>query len=165
MQKITENYEEYFRLVYGFLLGLTDGNHHLTEELTQETFYRAVKNSESFKGESKVSTWLCQIAKYTFYQYLEKKKKTKEILLKEEEKVRDFPSPEEQITKKERKVEIYSLVQKLPNSMKEVFLYRLTGDLSFREIGEICGKTENWARVTYYRAKQQLGKELKEEDE
>lgn len=78
MQKITENYEEYFRLVYGFLLGLTDGNHHLTEELTQETFYRAVKNSESFKGESKVSTWLCQIAKYTFYQYLEKKKKTKE---------------------------------------------------------------------------------------
>ena len=118
MSEIKDNFDEYYHTVYGFLMSLTGGDQDLTEELAQETFYRAVKNSSSFKGASE-----------------------------------------------ERKLEIYGLIQKLPNPMKEVFLYRLTGDLSFREIGNICGKTENWARVTYYRAKQQLGKELAKEYE
>lgn len=165
MQEMEQYYEEYFQMVYGFLMGLTGGEPHLSEELTQETFYRAIKNSASFKGESKVSTWLCQIARYTFYQYLEKKNKRKESSLKEEINVSGETTVEEQLISEEGKVEIYTLIQKLPNPMKEVVLYRLTGDLSFRDIGRICGKTENWARVTYYRAKQQLGKELLKEDE
>ena len=165
MSEIKDNFDEYYHTVYGFLMSLTGGDHDLTEELAQETFYRAVKNSSSFKGESKVVTWLCQIARYTFYQYVDKKKKRNEVSFEEQEIVSTGTTVEEQIASEERKLEIYGLIQKLPNSMKEVFLYRLTGDLSFREIGNICGKTENWARVTYYRAKQQLGKELAKEYE
>ena len=165
MSEIKDNFDEYYHTVYGFLISLTGGDQDLTEELAQETFYRAVKNSSSFKGESKVITWLCQIARYTFYQYVDKKKKRNEVSFEEQEIVSTGTTVEEQIASEERKLEIYGLIQKLPNSMKEVFLYRLTGDLSFREIGNICGKTENWARVTYYRAKQQLGRELAKEHE
>ena len=165
MSEIKDNFEEYYHTVYVFLMSLTGGDCDLTEELTQETFYRAIKNLSSFKGESKVVTWLCQIARYTFYQYLDKKKKRNENSFDELEVPSTEKSLDEHLASEERKLEIYELIQKLPSSMKEVFLYRLTGDLSFREIGNICGKTENWARVTYYRAKQQLGKELSRENE
>lgn len=165
MSEIKDNFEEYYHTVYGFLMSITGGEQDLAEELTQETFYRALKNSASFKGESKVITWLCQIARYTFYQYVDKKKKRNEVCFEESELISEGTTIEEYIASEESKVEIYGLIQKLPNPMKEVFLYRLTGDLSFREIGDICGKTENWARVTYYRAKQQLGRELAKKDE
>ena len=165
MSDIKDNFDEYYHTVYGFLMSLTNGDCDLSEELTQETFYRAIKNSASFKGESKVITWLCQIARYTFYQYIDKKKKRNEVPLEEQELLNEHMTMEDALVSNERKMEIYGLIQKLPDSMKEVFLYRLTGDLSFREIGNICGKTENWAKVTYYRAKQQLGKELAKEYE
>ena len=165
MLGLKDNFDEYYHTVFGFLMSLTDGDHDLAEELAQETFYRAVKNSSSFKGDSKVITWLCQIARYTFYQYVDKKKKRNEVYLEDSEIIHEESSVEDYLASKERKLEIYGLIQKLPESMKEVFLYRLTGDLSFRELGNICGKTENWARVTYYRAKQQLGKELAKEYE
>ena len=165
MSEIKDNFDEYYRTVYGVLMSLTGGEHDLAEELAQETFYRALKNSSSFKGESKVITWLCQIARYTFYQYVDKKKKRNEVYLEESEVINEGTTLEDYLASEESKVEIYGLIQKLPSSMKEVFLYRLTGDLSFREIGNICGKTENWARVTYYRAKQQLGRELAKRNE
>lgn len=66
--------EEYYQTVYGYLVGITGGNTDLAEELTQETFYRAIKASGKFRGDCKMSTWLCQIAKFTFYQHLDKKK-------------------------------------------------------------------------------------------
>ena len=75
--------EEYYPLVLGYLLTLTNGNKDLAEDLTQETFYRAIKNIKSFRGDCKVSTWLCQIAKYTFWQYLDKSKKYKQVPLDE----------------------------------------------------------------------------------
>ena len=120
--------EEYYSTVYGYLLTITGGNYDLAEELTQETFYRAIKNAGQFRGDCKMTTWLCQIAKYTFYQHLDKKNRRKEVSIEE--------------------------------ALKDVLMLRLSGELSFREIGEILGKTENWARVTFYRGKQILGKEL-----
>ena len=73
--------EEYYPIVLGYLLTLTNGNKDLAEDLTQETFYRAIKNIDGFRGECRVSTWLCQIAKYTFWQQLEKTKKYKHYLI------------------------------------------------------------------------------------
>ena len=70
--------EEYYQTVFGYLITITGGDYELAEELTQETFYRAIKNSGKFRGECKMSTWLCQIAKYAFYQHLDKKKRRKE---------------------------------------------------------------------------------------
>lgn len=164
MQDMRQAYEEYFHTVYGFLMGLTGGNQDLAEELTQETFYRAIKNVSKFREECKMSTWLCQIAKYTFYQHLDKKNKHAEVSLDTMVETGIDEQLEQNFIQNENKLVIYKKIQELPSPMKDVFLFRLTGDLSFREIGNIFGKTENWARVTYYRGKQILGKELEKDD-
>lgn len=75
VKDIKKAYEEYYQTVFGFLLGITAGNYDLSEELTQETFYRAAKNIGKFRGDCKMSTWLCQIAKYAYFQYLDKQKR------------------------------------------------------------------------------------------
>lgn len=164
MQDMRQVYEEYFHTVYGFLMGLCGGDDDLAEELTQETFYRAIKNSGKFRGECKMSTWLCQIAKYTYYQYLDKKKRHREVSLEDMTDTGIDELLEQQFIENEGKLAVYKKIQELPSPMKDVFLLRLTGDLSFKEIGNIFGKTENWARVTYYRGKQILGRELEQDD-
>lgn len=152
--------EEYYSTVYGYLLTITGGNYDLAEELTQETFYRAIKNAGQFRGDCKMTTWLCQIAKYTFYQHLDKKNRRKEVSMEDAIEVAASQQLEKEYISNEQKVEIYKKIQELDSPMKDVLMLRLSGELSFREIGEILGKTENWARVTFYRGKQILGKEL-----
>lgn len=164
MQDMRKVYEEYFHTVYGFLMGLSGGDDDLAEELTQETFYRAIKNSGKFRGECKMSTWLCQIAKYTYYQYLDKKKRHGEVSLEDMTDTGIGEQLEQSFIENEEKLIVYKKIQELQSPMKDVFLLRLTGDLSFKEIGNIFGKTENWARVTYYRGKQILGRELEKDD-
>ncbi len=159
-----EVYEEYYHTVYGFLIGLTGGDDDLAQELTQETFYRAVKNARKFRGECKMSTWLCQIAKYSFYQYVDKKKRRKEVPLEEAMEAVVGEQLEQSFLQKEGKISIYKKIQALESPMKDVVLLRISGDLSFREIGDILGKSENWARVTFYRGKQIIGRELEKDD-
>jgi len=153
--------EEYYPLVLGYLLTLTGANYDLAEELTQETFFRAIKNISKFKGESKVSTWLCQIAKYTFWQYLDKNNRSKEVLICESPEMPSLELVEEIYQKQETNRALYEAIGKLDKLTRDVMLYRITGDLSFKEIGELMGKTENWARVIFFRGKQRLGKEMK----
>lgn len=157
MKKVCEGY---YQTVYGYLITITGGNYDLAEELTQETFYRAIKNAGKFRGDCKMSTWLCQIAKFSFYQHLDKKNRRKEVSMD----IAIEQAAEQQLEKEyisnEQKLEIYKKIQQLESPTKDVLMLRLSGELSFREIGEILGKTENWARVTFYRGKQILGKEL-----
>lgn len=152
--------EEYYQTVYGYLITITGGNFDLAEELTQETFYRAIRNANKFREECKMSTWLCQIAKYTFYQYIEKKNRHGEVSMDSTADVAVERELEKQLLDNESKLEIFRCIQKMDSPMKDVMLMRLSGELSFREIGEILEKTENWARVTFYRGKQIIGKEL-----
>lgn len=156
--------EEYYQTVYGYLITITGGNYDLAEELTQETFYRAIKNAKQFREECKMSTWLCQIAKYTFYQYLDKKKRRKEVSMDAAIEVAMEQQIEREYISNEQKLLIYKKIQKLESPTKDVLMLRLSGELSFKEIGEILGKTENWARVTFYRGKQVLGKELDKDE-
>ena len=152
--------EEYYQTVFGYLVSITGGDHDLAEELTQETFYRAIKNAANFKGECKMSTWLCQIAKYTFYQHIDKKKRQKEVPMEVTIEAEARQKLESEYIENEQKLEIYKCIQKLESPMRDVLMLRLSGELSFREIGEILGKSENWARVTFYRGKQIVGKEM-----
>ncbi|MBQ7942496.1 MAG: sigma-70 family RNA polymerase sigma factor [Lachnospiraceae bacterium] len=152
--------EEYYQTVYGYLITITGGNYDLAEELTQETFYRAIKNAGMFRGDCKMSTWLCQIAKFSFYQHLDKKKRRKEVSMDTAIEQAAEQQLEKEYISNEQKLEIYKRIQQLESPTKDVLMLRLSGELSFREIGEILGKTENWARVTFYRGKQMLGKEL-----
>ena len=161
MKKICE---EYYQTVYGYLVTITGRDYDFAEELTQETFYRAIKNANKFRGDCKMSTWLCQIAKYTFNQYLDKKNRKKEVSMDTVIETAAKQQLEKEYISNEQKLEIYKKIQKLESPTKDVLMLRLSGELSFREIGEILGKTENWARVTFYRGKQIIGKEIEKDE-
>lgn len=149
-------YREYAQAVYRFLMSLC-GDEETAEELTQETFYQAVRCANKYDGTCKVSTWLCQIAKHLWYRELEKRKKkgTKPL---DEKMPSDRKTPDEELCVREEKMELFRKVHILDETAKEVVLLRVTGAFSFREIGELFGKNENWARVTFYRAKQKIVK-------
>lgn len=157
---IDEAYRENFQLVYKYLFGLTGGNDHLAEELTQETFYRATKKIKEFRGDCKLSTWLCQIAKYVFYQEIDKKKRRKEVSLDVAVECAASENLEKKLIDQEQKLAIYQSIQKLDPNQKDVMMLRLSGNLSFREIGVILGQSENWARVNFYRGKKVIEREV-----
>ena len=155
MQNIEEIYKEYFEIVNKYLFCLTHNN-DISEELTQETFYRAVKKIKTYKGECKISVWLCQIAKNLWYDKCRKDKRIVHIDEKELFNIQTLNDIEEQIISKEEKVALYRKLQQLDEKTREVIYLRITGELSFKEIGIILNKTENWARVTFYRGKNKL---------
>lgn len=154
MQSIEKVYKEYFETVNKYLFCLTHDN-DISEELTQETFYKAVKKIDTYKGNSKISVWLCQIAKNTWYDWCRKNKR----LVNMEESlfnIQDIDTAEEKVIANEEKLSLYKKMQKLDEKTREVLYLRITGELSFKEIANILNKTENWARVTFYRGKNHL---------
>lgn len=151
---LDETYRRYADLVFKYCYTLSR-DEHTAEELTQETFYQAVRSSHRYDGSCKVSTWLCEIAKHLWYRELEKRKKKGTVPL-DEELVSGEPSAEERTALRADVLQLFRRAHLLTEPAREVFLLRVSGELSFREIGEIFGKTENWARVTYYRAKQKV---------
>ena len=153
--------EEYYPLVFGYLMTLTGGDRDLSEDLTQETFLRAIQRIHTFRGEAKMSTWLCQIAKYCFYQYLSKRSHCKAVSIDTADNLSADELIEESYLIKEERSVLYEMIRKLEPAMRDVLLYRIVGELSFRQIGELMGKTENWARVNFYRGKEMVGKEMR----
>lgn len=155
MQDIEKVYEECFETVYKYLFCLTHDS-DLSEELTQETFYRAVMKIDTFKEECKVSVWLCQIAKHLWYDNLKKDKKMPKVSEEELGLITSNENLEELVISNEEKVTLYKKMQKLDDLTREVIYLRITGELSFKEIGDILNKTESWARVTFYRGKNKM---------
>lgn len=151
-----KDFEEYSDLVFKYLMSLCR-DAMLAEELTQETFYRAIRSSGKFDGSCKVSTWLCQIAKHLWYQELDKRRRHREEPLQENGASDGL---ENAYCRKEQTMEVMKAVHILEENAKEIFLLRSIGGFSFREIGEIFGRNENWARVTFYRAKQKVIQEV-----
>jgi RNA polymerase sigma-70 factor (ECF subfamily) len=157
MDAIEKIYSEYSKTVYRYLLSMTH-NESIAEELMQETFYQAIRCLSKYNGSCKISTWLCSIAKNLWRNYC--KKHHKEIALDEDSNMEFIPSPEETVLAGINKVEIMKALHRLKDPQREVMYLRLSGELSFREIGEIMDRTENWARVTYYRGKEKLLEEV-----
>ena len=155
MLSMEDVYREHSHMVDQYLLSLSH-DADLAEELTQETFYQAIRRIDYFNAESKVSTWLCGIAKNLFYAYLRKHPPT-EIL---DENSTLCKSAESEVMSSLDKMDLLKQIHLLKEPGREVIHLRLYGNLSYAEIGEIMGKSENWARVTFYRAKEQLRKEL-----
>lgn len=152
-----ELYKENAALVYHFLLSKC-GDSQVAEELTQETFLQAIRSADRYDGSCKMSVWLCQIAKHLLYQYWRKQKRN--VPLADEEQIlAEEPDVERQVLAREELLEVLGRLHRLPVSMREVVYLRITGDLSFREIGRIMGKSENWARVNFFRAKELLKRE------
>lgn len=156
MKQIEELYLNYAKTVYKYLLCLTK-DEDIAEDLTQETFYQALKNISNFKGECKVSVWLCQVAKYSWYKHLDKSKKCNcgsydEVAFE----VSSNQNLESDLLKSEDKMELFKKIHLLDSQSKEIIYLRLSGELSFKEISDIFNKSENWARVSFYRAKKKL---------
>ena len=161
---IEELYRTYFDIVYRYIRSISqDGS--LAEEVTQETFFKALKKADQFRGDCDVRVWLCQIAKNTLYDHLKKQKKQ----LLGDEKLEKTESAggellEEKLAQRSQAMEIHKVLHRLSEPYKEVFSLRIFGELTFREIGMLFGKSENWARVTYYRARVKIREELEYED-
>ena len=155
MQDMEQIYEQYFETVYKYLFCLTR-NSDISEELTQETFYRAVKKIHTFKGDCKISVWLCQIAKNLWYDECRKNRKNLKTSEDTFLEIQNSDVTEEKVIQNEEKMALYKKLQKLDEKTREVIYLRITGELSFKEIGTILNQTENWARVTFYRGKQKL---------
>lgn len=159
---IEELYRTYFDIVYRYIRSISqDGS--LAEEVTQETFFKALKKADQFRGDCDVRVWLCQIAKNTLYDHL--KKQEKQLLGDEKlEKIESAGGEllEEKLAQRSQAMEIHKVLHRLSEPYKEVFSLRTFGELTFREIGMLFGKSENWARVTYYRARVKIREELEQ---
>ena len=155
-----EIYRTYAGYVYKYLLSLTN-DPDLAEELTQETFYQAIRKIDTFDRSCKISTWLCAIAKRQLAAW--RRKNPAAASDDAWENVPAGETPEQTLTDAETRAALYKTLHACPEPYREILYLRLLADLSFREIGEIFGKSENWARVTFYRGKEQLKKELEKQ--
>ena len=154
-----EIYQQYAKTVYKYLLSRTH-REDLAEELTQETFCQAIRAIDRFDGKCKLSTWLCAIAKNVHLTYLRKHPALEDI----DEVEIPVASAEESALDNLGKLQMIRMLHRLEEPYREVTYLRVFGELSFAEIGEVLGKTENWARVTFYRGKEKLRKEMSEND-
>ncbi|WP_461206741.1 RNA polymerase sigma factor [Clostridium sp. DL1XJH146] len=159
MRDIEKLYNDHFQTVFKYLFCMTH-DADLSEELTQETFYQALKTYKNFRGDCKVSVWLCQIAKHLWYKEFKKRNRHASDSMNEiSDNLPARENVEQTILESDSKIALYQKIQKLDEKSREVMYLRLTGELSFREIGEILKRNETWARVTFYRAKQKLVEE------
>ena len=147
---------EEYRTVHRFLLRLS-GDEELSQELTQETFYQAMRQWKSFRGQCKASTWLCGIAKRQYFLYCRRPPPAPVEALPEEA---DYTDP---LLSKESRMTIHRLLHSLPEPYREVVTLRTFGELTLEEIGGLFGKSGGWARTVYYRGRQQLNRLWKEE--
>ena len=163
MQSFEELFSRYFRQVYGFALSLTRDEGE-AEDLAQHTFYKALEKIDSFQGRSDPATWLCSIAKN---EYFNRQRRRREFPL--ESDVSACPSGDESVEtavqRGDEAMRIHRHLHTLSEPYREVFMLRVFSELRYGQIASLFGKTESWARVTYYRAKQDLQRRMKEEDD
>lgn len=151
-EKIEKLYETCYMRVFSYAMTLA-GERSQAEEITQETFFRAFSKQSEFRGESDEVTWLCTIAKN---YWLDEKRRGKRTEAMPEEMTDLGSGPEQAAVDRDSSFRIHMALHQLEEPYREVFELRVFGELSFREIGMIFSKTENWARVTYHRARLKL---------
>ena len=156
-------YNEYFNDVYLYIKRLS-GDEHVAEEITSETFFKALKSIDNFRGECEIRVWLCQIAKNSYYTYVKKNSKVQDV---DETELINLPdnknSVENEVQSKLQAFAIQKILHEIDEPYREVFMWRVYADLSFKEIAGIFNKNENWACVTYHRARKLIKERLESE--
>ncbi|MBQ6807108.1 MAG: RNA polymerase sigma factor [Lachnospiraceae bacterium] len=150
-------YNSYYMQVYSYVMTIMKDSYY-AEDITQEVFYKAMKSSGKFRKDSSESTWLCAIARNTCIDILRKQKK---YVQWDEMEIPNHENIEQSLIDKNTAFQIYQLLHNMEEPYQKVFQLRIFGELDFREIGNIFGKTESWARVTYHRAKLKLQERMK----
>lgn len=164
LKDIEEMYRDYAVPVKRYVLSIC-GNNTLADDITADTFYKAMNNIDCFT-EGRMLTWLCTIARNTYLDYV-RKKEYSNVSISEEMDMQlpsDKESMEEKCIRKEERMRLYQMIYKLDVDLKDVVYLRIFGELSFKEIGDILGKSENWARVNFYRSKNKLKGWIENED-
>ncbi len=161
MTDFQDIYERYFKVVFLYIKSLS-GSDEISEEITAEAFFKALKAIDTFKGESDIRIWLCSIAKNCYYTYLKKHKKEELMDKVPEEGSFENKSIEKKLIESSEALKIHRVLHKMPEPYKEVFTLRVFGELSFTVIGELFGKSENWACVTFHRAKKKIVLEMED---
>ena len=158
-------YKEYFNDVYLYIRRLS-GDEHIAEEITSETFFKALKSIDSFRGECEIRVWLCQIAKNSYYTYVKKNSKVQDV---DETELKNLPdnknNVENEVQSKLQAFAIQKILHEIDEPYREVFMWRVYADLSFKEIAGIFNKNENWACVTYHRARKLIKQRLEREQD
>lgn len=160
MTEFEQIYRDYFNDVFLYIRRLSD-NEHIAEEITSETFYKAMRSVESFRGDCDIRVWLCQIAKNCYCSYLKKAGRVDSIedidllnVSAQDETV------EERLARQDEVMQIQKILHDVPDPYKEVFMWRVFAELSYKQIGQLFGKSENWACVTYHRARNMIRERL-----
>ena len=157
-----EIYRTYFNDVFVYIRKLS-GDENIAEEITSQTFFKALSSINKFRGECDVRVWLCQIAKNCYFTYLKKNSKTENLDNLEVLNIQDFTCDiNEIISNKEQSKRIQTVLHTIPEPYKEVFMWRVFAELNFKEIGQIFDKSDNWACVTYHRARNMIKEKLEE---
>lgn len=152
-------YQRFFKDVYLFVFSISK-DQQIAEDITQETFFKALKEIKHFRGDCSVKSWLCQIAKNL---YISQTRKRSTVSLEEMDSVPNQAAGiniEKEYIQKEDMLSVYKVLHLLNEPYKEIFLLRTLGDLSFKEIADIFHKTESWARVSYHRARLKIQESL-----
>lgn len=158
MADFEQIYKDYFRDVFLYLRRLSGGNEQLAEDITSEAFSRALRGIDSFRGDCDIRVWLCQIAKNCYFTDRKQNSRTELVDDIEQHLQRAEKSPDEILLHNENAQQVKRLLHDLPDPYKEVFMWRTLGEMSFKQIGELFHKTENWACVTYHRARKMIQK-------
>jgi len=159
--KFEDMYQRFFKDVYLFVFSISK-DRQIAEDITLETFFKALKEIKNFRGDCSVKSWLCQIAKNL---YISQTRKKSMISLEDMDAVPNqisATSIEQEYIQKEDKLSVYKVLHFLDEPYKEIFLLRTLGDLSFKEIADVFHKTESWARVTYHRARLKIQEALEQ---
>lgn len=160
MTEFEKIYRTYFNDVYLYIRKLSRDD-VIAEEITSVAFFKAMQKLDSFKGDCDIRVWLCQIAKNSYYSYLKKHSRHTDIQNIEDSRLAEPVNIAQSLVDQDDAMRIHVLLHELPEPYKEVFTLRVFGELSFREIANIFSKTENWACVTYHRAKNKIKDQMK----
>ena len=154
---IDEAYKQYSQAVYLYLMSLCH-DAHLAQDLTEDTFLKAMRTIGSWRGECSFFSWLCAIAKN---EYITDKRRHRRRVEKERIEARCVQdTPETTLLREEQHLSLMRRIHALDEDAREVFYLRVMGEMKFSQIGSIMGRTENWARVTFYRAKERIRREM-----
>lgn len=160
MADFEEIYKKHFSDVYRYILKLS-GDQYIAEEITSETFLKAIKSIDSFRGDCEIRVWLCQIAKNCYFSYIKKHTPDRNgeldeaVLSLSEEK-----SLSDRVQEHSEALRVQKILLELGDPYKDVFMWRFYAELSFKEIGALYGKSENWACVTYHRTRKMIKERL-----
>jgi len=156
-------YREHAQAVYLYALSLCH-DAHLAQDLTEDTFLRAMRTLRSWKGDCALLTWLCAITRNLFIDHRKRSPGRRELPLDTDLPASASEAPEQSLLHQERYLTLMRRIHALEPDAREVVYLRVMGEMRFSQIGEIMGRSETWARVTFYRAKERIKKEMEDDE-